>query len=319
MEHTKSFRSRYYIKPYFIFWTLVILFIGDIFFSKYVSDNYRQSSEIILTCIYFLLFLCTIFYFFYNSIDRDILIKNITKLKKEKEQELKLNDYYKDELKLFEYELDLIIISDSNFLYRLKTKEELTSISNIGNYIIILIILFLSQSSFDYIKPIGSAVFMALIVISIIYCIWILLWQFIKKKTYISPITIGHVLAIYFLFNWGKNSYIRSYGDEILGSYFEKSEYRTKYYVNIFPDRESGENFRLPADIHVYSDEQGEETGENYVSTYTTKYIVVEKVYLPEGGYLDFEDCQIEINDKVLCTDQNKKKWYIELTKEKVK
>ncbi len=126
------------------------------------------------------------------------------------------------------------------------------------------------------------------------------------------------------MFSWGKNSYVRNYGNETIGSYSEKTEYRTRYYVNVFPNDEEGKNYRLPADIHVYNEiEEGETTedrfGQEHTTTYTTKYIIVEKIYWPNGGFLNFNECKIEIGEKNLCIDQNNRSWFIEITNRKVK
>jgi hypothetical protein len=42
-------------------------------------------------------------------------------------------------------------------------------------------------------------------------------------------------------------------------------------------------------------------------------------VFWPNKGYLDFNDCQLEIGAKVQCNDQKGRSWNIILTNEKVK
>lgn len=318
-------KSKYFFRPNILNWTVGILVVADIFLSKYLPQEIRQTVEIILTFIYVILFLWATFYLFFKSFDKWDIENQIEKLEEDKEKKLRYSDTFDKEELLLNYKKVYEEISDKSlFVHFIKTKEEFTNMSNIGNYLMVLLIFFVGQFSFDYLKPVGPTIFLVLILTCIIFCFRILIWEGLERKNFVSPITIGHALAIYLLFAWGKNSYIRSYGDEILGSYFEKSEYKTQYYVNVFPDDEGSKNYRLPADIHVYSEtEEGETSedrfGQEHTESYTTKYIIVDKVFWPNGGYLDFDDCQLEIGDKVLCSDQEGRDWYIELTNEKVR
>lgn len=318
-------KSKYFIRPIVLNWTVGILVVADIFLSKYIPQEFRQTAETILTGIYIVLFLWATFYFFFKSFDEWDIENQIEKLEEEKEKKLKYSDNFDKEELLLKYKKVHEEISDRTlFVHFIKTKEEFTNMSNIGNYLMVLLIFFVGQFSFDYLKTVGPTIFIVMILACIIFCIRILIWEGLERKNFVSPITIGHALAIYLLFAWGKNSYIRSYGDEILGSYFEKSEYKTQYYVNVFPDDEGSKNYRLPADIHVYTEtEEGETSedrfGQEHTETYTTKYIIIDKVFWPNGGYLDFDDCQLEMGDKVLCSDQEGRDWYIELTNEKVR
>jgi hypothetical protein len=318
-------KSKYFVRPIVLNWTVGILVVTRIFLSEYIPQEARQTLETILTCIYMILFLLASFYLFFKSLREWDILKQIEELEEEKEIRLKYFDNFDKEKLLLMYKKMHEEISDRNqFIHLIKTKEEFTNMSNIGNYFMVLLVLFVGQFSFDYLKPGGPAIFIVMILVCIIFCIRIIVWEGLERKNFVSAITIGHALAVYLLFAWGKNSYIRSYGDEILGSYFEKSEYKTQYYVNVFPDDEDSKNYRLPADIHVYSEtEEGETSedrfGQEHTETYTNKYIILDKAFWPNGGYLDFHDCQVEIGDKVLCSDQDGRNWYIELTNEKVR
>lgn len=318
-------KSKYFLRPIVLNWIVGILVVGDIFLSEYIPQEIRQTVEIILTFIYLTLFLWATFYLFFKSFDEWDIGNEIEKLEEDREKKLKYSDSFDKEELLLKYKQVQEEISDKTiFVHFIKPKAELTNMSNIGNYLMVLLIFFTGQFSFDYLKPLGPTIFIVLVLVCVIFCIRIIIWEGLDRKNFISPITIGHALAIYLLFSWGKNSYIRSYGDEIIGSYFEKSQYKTKYYVNVFPDDNESKNYRLQADIHVYSDtEEGETSedrfGQEHTETYTTKYIILEKVFWPNGGYLDFDDCQLEIGDKVYCSDQDGRYWYIELTNEKVR
>jgi hypothetical protein len=265
------------------------------------------------------------FYFFFETLDKKAIENEIIKLEYEKSKTLEYaNNFEKDNL-LKKYKNIHETISDNKaFVHVIKSKDQITKDSNFGNYFKICIILLLAYHSVGYLKPIGPNIFIGVVLMCIIFCIRILIWEVIGRDNFTSSIAIGHALIIYMLFICGKNTYISSYGDEILGSYFEKFEYRTQYYVNVFPDGEGSKNYRLPAEIHVYSEEEeGELTedanGIEQRNTYTIKYIILEKVLWPNEGYLEFNDYQLEVGKKVQCNDQEGESWTIELTNEKVK
>ncbi len=305
-------------------WTVGILVVADIFLLKYIPHEIRQPVETILAFIYIVLFLWATFYLFFKSFDERDIKNQVDKLEEKKEGQLKYSDNFDMEELLLKYKKVHSEISErALFVHLFKKKEDYTNMSNIGNYLMVLLIFNVGQFSFDYMKPMGPTIFIIMNLVCIIFCIRILFWEGLERKNFVSEITIGHALAISLLFSWGKNTYIRSYGNEIIGSYFEKSEYKTQYYVNVFPDDEESKNCRLPATIHVYSEtEEGEPSedsmGIEHTKTYITKYITVDQVFWPNGGYLHFDDCQLELGDKVLCSDQEGRSWYIELTNEKV-
>lgn len=321
----KQFKTRYFIKPIYLKWFIGILAVAIIFLSEYIPQDIRKEVEIILSIIYAILFLVECFYLIFKSFDKHDLEKEIRKLEAVKINKLNYSDIYDNEKLLFKYKEAYTRMSDSKpFFHLLKSKEQITEKSNIGNYIMIYIIFRLAYYSIEYLKPAGPNIFIGLMLVCILFCFSIVNWEGIVRKNIYSPVIIGHVLAVYLLFTLGKSTYIKSYGNEELGSYFEKNEYKTQYYVNIFPENESIKNYRLPAEIHVFSQsEEGPPTqdhfGQEYTETYTTKYIILNKVFWPNEGYLYFNDCQLEIGEKILCKDQNGMSWNIELTNEKVK
>ncbi len=324
-------RSKFFIRPIVLYWTVGLLVVGDIFFSKYIPHNNRHAVEIILTLIYILLFLWTTFYLLFKSLSKWETENEIEELEEErKESPRRFETFGKENLLLYYKTVQEKFSHNTRFIHILKKKEKLTDKSNIGNYFIILLIFFSSQFSYDYLKPIGSIIFISLASVCILFCIRIIVWEGFGRKNFISPIIIGHALCIYLLFSWGKNSYIRGYGNEVIGSYFEKPEYRTRYYVNIAPVDERNilekpkTYLHLQAEIYVFSEAEEGETSDGYftsehTSSNLSKYIIVEKVFSANGGALTFSDCQAEIGEKLLCRDTSGNLWHIELTKEKVK
>lgn len=321
MTHIKS---KLFVRPRVLYWTVGMLTIADFFLSNYIPKEVRQTIETILTCVYFFLLIWATFYLFFKTFDETGVETLIEGLELEKEKVLKESDSFdNDEMLLMYKSVNKEFTASAPFIHLIKTKEEVTNISNLENYFMVLLIFFVSQFSFEYLKPAWSIIFIVLILTCILLCFRVLIWEGVERKNFFSPIIIGHVLIICMLFVWGKNSYIRSYGDEILGSYLEKFEYKTQYYVKVFPNTVDSKSYVLPADIHVYTESEEGETmedrfGQEHTETYTTKYIILDKVFWPNGGYLVFDDCQLEMGNQVSCSDQEGIEWYIELTNEKV-
>lgn len=118
---------------------------------------------------------------------------------------------------------------------------------------------------------------------------------------------------------------IREYwGTDTIGSIFEKYNFTSQYYVNLFPDIYSIKNYRVKADIvasyidYVYEDEDGNNKhGKQRVYW-------IKKAYFNNGGYITFNNAieneheGLVLNTKIHIKDDNDTSWYIELTEEKV-
>jgi hypothetical protein len=74
-----------------------------------------------------------------------------------------------------------------------------------------------------------------------------------------------------------------STGEARPGAFHEKTDYSAKVYVNVFPDGDKSKNYKLPADMSKVSDDGG--------AAYN-----IEKVYWPNGGYFEFDDCEADMN-----------------------
>jgi len=78
-----------------------------------------------------------------------------------------------------------------------------------------------------------------------------------------------------------------------------------KYYVNLFEKENSQKNYRVPALIYI-DDNRG---------------YVLQEVYWSNGGTTSFEyhitNEGLIVGEKVLVEDDNNKKWFAELTREK--
>lgn len=75
---------------------------------------------------------------------------------------------------------------------------------------------------------------------------------------------------------------ITSYwGYEEIGRFGEKRHYATQYWIYLRPENAKAKSYRVKADI--------ERDIPNYYLT---------KTYLPNGGYINFSDCQLNENDE---------------------
>ena len=198
-------------------------------------------------------------------------------------------------------------------------KEKFISqnLGEIATQYLILFFLFLSLRG-NIESNISFQIYLVFSILSISFLI-IYLYKCIKTIKGIKYILIGLAFFTYCIFIWNNSIYIELYGNEIIGSFFEKSEYRTQYYVNLHRNQYTNNPYRLVADIYVHTIETGWDydfVNDDARTTYA-KVIELEKIYFPNGGYLHFEETYIEIKKKNRVSDQNMQNWYVELTDNK--
>ncbi len=116
------------------------------------------------------------------------------------------------------------------------------------------------------------------------------------------------------------------YSNTQIGSLFERSNYKEKYWVNLFPNENNDKNYRVPADIiatfYTSENECENNFGVNEPCEQSERLYLISKAYFNNGGYITFDDTEesesLKINEKVLITDVDGKEWWIELTDKKV-
>jgi hypothetical protein len=321
MNNRIRFISRLFIKSEYFFFTVVIVVLFDLFFFKKISFDFRLIVEISLLFIY------TVFYFlaFFNLLFKTYKEYDIKSeiISLEQQKNIYTTSFKFNEKLSLLYDSYEQIRGKGKYFYLLKTKQELAEYPDVENYFFIIVLLSVGQYSFDFYKPISLIFYFIFYFTFFCFCLRMLYWFTIESKEKISSFILAYIFVIYVLFGIGKKSIIRNYGNEIIGSYFEKAEYRTKYYVNIFPYNEGVNNYRLPADIHVYTETEESDTyedryGQEYTESYSTKYIVLEKVFRPDGNILEFNECNLTIGEQITCIDQYENEWVIELTDMKV-
>lgn len=117
------------------------------------------------------------------------------------------------------------------------------------------------------------------------------------------------------------------YRQPTIGSFYEKSEYLTKYYIYLYEDDNYISCRKLPAEIecttNVGERDLNYSTSYDYYRTY-----YINKIYLPStnlkfpndytiNNCINFENTKLDINKKNTIIDTNGNTHYIELTKEK--
>lgn len=70
------------------------------------------------------------------------------------------------------------------------------------------------------------------------------------------------------------------------GAFLERGQdYEAKMIVRLYPDDSEAKNYELPADISKLDG-----------------YYRLDRVYWPNGGYVDFDDCDVVIDEKSTCS-----------------
>lgn len=216
---------------------------------------------------------------------------------------------------------------DYSNVYQVKEKEKILGISNNNgtNYIMLFTFLLISAIWLGAQSRIGQITYLIIILplfATVCFVVIGMVLHMLNNNFETPSYFIGYAFLFFMLGSWSKGAIANTYGEERIDSLFEKSEYTTKYYVNLFPDEDSAKNYRLPADIHVYHENhEGDET------LTSVKCIRIEKAYLPNGGYVSFsyneyneeDEKNLRFGKKVDLTDSSGKNWYVELVDRKVK
>lgn len=309
------FRKKYFISNYYpgdsfimiapIIWGLTLAILNE-----FVPANIiNPIAKVIFACniiTYSLLF----FTWFFESLNKEDLEKAIKSIQYGR----KPHDYDENDLSILEDGIRQLNKSNKRHIHLLKSYKNVSGKSAQLFSIYFIISLICNQVAFKSWMPYSMIVLLILLTIAIIIAFGLLLIELKESGIINTGALLGDLLMIGIFFFGFYHAYTKNFGSEIIGSFFEKHEYKTQYYVNLFADKGYAKNYRVVADVHVYS--TTEEDGED---TYTTKHIVIERVYWPNGGYSIFDDCELESGDNGYCTDNDDRTWYIELTNKKPK
>jgi hypothetical protein len=317
-----AFKSKYFIQPLPTIVGSVVLLIFQIFLISYIPIGVREYIEILFAFLYVCLYFSFTFYLFLTTHSRLEIVRYIDNLETEKESKRDGLFAFRDEEKLNEYyEIREELLTSSEYAHCFRTKKEIIDLFP-SYYMLIVAMLFCGQNCFSLIQPTGSIVYFILIFLTIILCILLPYWELFKLKNFQWSLVI-YLGGCYILLALAKSFYTDNYGSDVLGSYFEKNEYRTKYYVKMIPEEGGRSPQKVIAEIYVHTESNEDELGEDrfgqeHSRIYDSKFIELERVYLNGGQVLTFDHCALELSDEVLCRDETGANWYIELTTEKV-
>lgn len=204
---------------------------------------------------------------------------------------------------------------------RIKTYDEVTSETNAGNYLQLLLLLKFNNID-DYLH-FGIWIKVGLYLTALISIIIVLSKEWISRKVLNSGgVFFAHLVLGIFIYFSAEDSYIEHFGNEVIGSYWSKPDFRAKYIVKVSEPENLQEIQTLQAIVHVFSISYERESqnvrGEEYYQTYDDDLIILDTIVLYNGEYLTFDDCELEINKTESCLDQNMKLWHIKMTDEKV-
>lgn len=116
------------------------------------------------------------------------------------------------------------------------------------------------------------------------------------------------------------------YGQPIIGHFFEKPEYKAKYFAEA-ELLSSETKYRVIADIHVDGEnyeefyEDSDYGGNEITRSESYSYIKLERVLFPSGDTLTvrFQDGSLRIDDPVYIEDSQGREWYVTLLDEPFK
>lgn len=146
------------------------------------------------------------------------------------------------------------------------------------------------------------------------------------SKKGLENLTENKLIMFYFLLFGLSLLFYDSYSNTQIGSLFESRNYKEKYWVNLFPNKDNAKNYRVPADI-IATYSIGDSDCENYFGLNEScekseRIYLIEKAYFTNGGYITFENTEeaipLQVNEKVPITDIDGTNWWIELTNKQV-
>ena len=307
------FQTKYFFNSGFAAWTVIIILIGDFIISKYIPSIYHNIFKEVTTIIYGVAFLLFSFYLFYETHSREEINKQLSRIKYGLDNNFYTLDLKRD-LQFFE-PLSQELNDKKRYIHVLKPIGKIYDTGSITIACMILLPTLLGGSfSFYHFKPYGIWIFEIMIIICLLFCVFSACYDLFKNRQF-TGISIGAGIMCFFIFTIGKEAYIRGNGENRIGAFFEKHEYTAKYIVELTPKNKPFQEYRVPADIHAYEeDEDAGEDDNGEERTETVKYYNVEKAYLNDGSCLYFNECRVEIGDTVECTDQKGRNWRIILT-----
>jgi hypothetical protein len=119
-------------------------------------------------------------------------------------------------------------------------------------------------------------------------------------------VLVGIVIVAFFGYILGAFSWV-----ETPGHFLEKRNYKGKFYVLVFPEKDNAKNYKIPANLVRTTDGDGE---------YSSTYYRIDSVDFPNGGSPTFSDCYPNLKSKTLCTTDTSEPtdFYIQMTNERV-
>lgn len=169
----------------------------------------------------------------------------------------------------------------------------------------------------------GFFVFSGIVVVLLGLLTYGAICEFLRHKT-ATPLLIGCIAFGHFLLSWEKETFVIHYGVPVIGHFFEKPEYDTKYYVEI-KSEDSGRKYKVIADIHVEGESVTEDVGDGYYGqllshTFEYRYACIRRLYFPNGSsvLIEEQDWLLSLDESTFVRDSQGHKWYVTLLNEPV-
>jgi hypothetical protein len=100
------------------------------------------------------------------------------------------------------------------------------------------------------------------------------------------------------------------FGTKQPGSFFERGSYQGTFYVHLYPEAQAVTSYRVPASISAFV--EGEYDQDDHY--YSWREYWIRSAFMPPGGNIEFEDCRLELEQRVTCFDSRDRYWAVVLT-----
>ena len=100
------------------------------------------------------------------------------------------------------------------------------------------------------------------------------------------------------------------FGEKRPGSFFERSSYEATVYVHLHPGPQTVKSYRVPAVISASVEGEDDQGGQYH----SWREYWLGTAFMPSGGRIGFEDCQLRLEHPVTCFDAKNRYWTVVLT-----
>ena len=313
-----TFTSPIYLRSSLLYFTSVVIILID--FAKYrisiISDSNFLTNN--LTASYFIIIIWSLFYTIFEKQkieEINIVIEELNKLKSES-KDLFLKGFYEKLIK--HYSIYENIKSTSNAFFS-RTIEDLGSFRNSTNIIFSFILIYISRMHFISENNAIGLTHNLIIIFLIIIISRIIYWEVKHNETRRIKTFIGSILLFIMMFSTLKFSLINNFGNEEIGTWFEKPSYNAFYNAEITNEiNGSIYNYNSIASLNVFYDEteifqEEDNYGVNHWKFDNNRVVIIDSIKISSNNWIRFNNCKVTLDEieNCHCKDFLGKNWNI--------